>query len=52
MNRIPVAIAANPTVEDVLVEKIERDESLIREDKIQALMIGRKYIAEYGITQI
>lgn len=52
MTRIPVAIAANPTVEDVLVERIERDDTLAPREKIAALIRGRQVIAERGMEQI
>lgn len=52
LTRIPVAIAASPTVEDALVERIERDDTLSPQEKIAAFIRGRQIIAEQGIEQI
>lgn len=56
MSRIPVAIAANPTLDDVLIERIERavasGELPPGRPAIEALVRARNLILREGITQI
>jgi hypothetical protein len=53
---LPVAIAAYPTVDDVIIERIERDVALgkLPEGKLSADLITRAMRAfrENGITQV
>jgi hypothetical protein len=49
---IPVAIAAHPTVDDVLRERIERDTQIAPENKAAVFLRARQLIREQGLAQL
>jgi hypothetical protein len=49
---IPVAIAAHPTVDDVLRERIGRDTQIAPENKLAVFLKARQLLREQGLTQL
>jgi len=49
---IPVAIAARPTLDDVLRERIGRDQTITAENKLAVFLKARQLLREQGLTQL
>jgi hypothetical protein len=52
MKQIPIAIAARPTVADVLRERIERDTLIASQNKAAIFLKARQLLEERGLRQL